>query len=142
MSHKPGLTMLREFPIVCGARRVQRYRLSPSPRLRREGRGEGRFFEFGHQCLESSFDVLDDIVVSDTDHAVTEGPQVAVAYPVFGTLRVLAAIEFDNQAPLATHKIDVVAADRLLADEFEATQLSAANACPQGEFCRRERAPQ
>jgi hypothetical protein len=55
---------------------------------------------------------------------------------------VLAAVELDNQAPLAANKVDVVALDRLLANEFEAAELPAANACPQREFCRRECAPE
>jgi hypothetical protein len=32
---------------------------------------------------------------------------------------VLAAVEFDNQAPLATNKVDVVPIDGRLANEFE-----------------------
>jgi hypothetical protein len=54
----------------------------------------------------------------------------------------LAAVELDNQAPLATNEISVVSIDGLLADEFEAAELPAANMCPQREFCGRERAPQ
>jgi hypothetical protein len=55
---------------------------------------------------------------------------------------VLTAIKLDNQAPLATDKVDVVPTDRLLANEFEAAELSAAKACPQREFCWSKRAPQ
>ena len=58
--------------------------------------------------------------------------------PVYGASRVLAAFEFDNQPPLATNKVDVVPIDRLLADEFEATELPAAKAPPQREFGWRE----
>jgi hypothetical protein len=54
----------------------------------------------------------------------------------------LAAVEFDNQAPLAASKVNVVAIDRLLTDEFEAAELPTANAYPQREFCGRECAPQ
>jgi hypothetical protein len=53
----------------------------------------------------------------------------------------LAAVELDNQAPLAANEIDIVAVDRLLASEFEAPESATANACPQRQFCRRERAP-
>jgi hypothetical protein len=42
--------------------------------------------------------------------------------PVFGAFRVLAPVELDNQAPLTTDKVDVVATDRLLASEFEAAE--------------------
>ena len=75
--------------------------LSPSPRLRGEGRGEGRFFEFGQQPLENPVQIFDDVVVPDADHAITEGAERAVALPVYGACRVLAAVELDYQAPLA-----------------------------------------
>ena len=106
------------------------HRLSPSPRLRGEGRGEGLLFEFGKERLENPVQILNDIVVPDADHAITAGAEIAVALPVFLTSGVLAAVEFDNQAPLATNEVDVVAIDGLLADEFEAVELPAAKACP------------
>src|SRR5215472_459798 len=40
--------------------------------------------------------------------------------PVFRAFRVLASVELDNQAPLTTDKVDVVAIDRLLSSKFEA----------------------
>ena len=48
-------------------------KLSPSPRLRGEGRGEGLFFEFGQQRLENPVQILNDIVIPDAHHAITEG---------------------------------------------------------------------
>jgi hypothetical protein len=55
---------------------------------------------------------------------------------------VFAAVELDNQSPLTTNEVDVVAIDRLLASEFEAAESATANAYPQRQFCLRERAPQ
>jgi hypothetical protein len=107
-----------------------------------EGRGEGLFFEFGKERLKDPVQILNDFVVPDADHAITEGAEVAVALPVFRAFRMLAAVEFDNQAPLATNEVDVVAVYGLLADEFEAAELPTANACPQREFCSRECTPQ
>ena len=118
------------------------HRLSPSPRLRGEGRGEGLFFEFGQQRLENPVQILNDIVIPDADHAITEGAQVAVALLVFGVSRMLTAIELDNQMPLATNEVGVVPIDGLQAYKFEAAELPTANAGPQSEFCGRERAPQ
>jgi hypothetical protein len=40
---------------------------------------------------------------------------------------VLAAVEFDDQAPLTANKVDVVSIDGLLADKLEAAQLPSAN---------------
>jgi hypothetical protein len=42
--------------------------------------------------------------------------------PVLSAVPVLAAVEQDNQAPLATNKVDLVAIDRLLPREFEAPE--------------------
>jgi hypothetical protein len=99
-------------------------------------------FEFRQEPLENPVQIFDDIVVPDADHAITEGAKRAVAMPVFGAFRVLAAVELDNQSPLTTNEVDVVAIDRLLASEFEAAESAAANAYPQRQFCLRERAPQ
>jgi hypothetical protein len=110
--------------------------------LRGEGRGEGPFFEFGQERLENTVQILDDIVVPDPDYTITESAQLLVTLAVFERFRVLAAVEFNNQAPLATDKIDVVITDWLLTDEFEAAELPSANACPQRKFCRCEGAPQ
>src|SRR5262249_48291079 len=56
--------------------------------------------------------------------------------------RMLAAVEFADQASLAANEVDIVSIDRLLANEFKAAELPTANACPQRKFCRREYAPQ
>jgi tetratricopeptide (TPR) repeat protein len=57
--------------------------LSPSPRLRGEGSGEGLFFEFGQKRLENAIEILDRAVVPDADRATTEGVKCALAVPVF-----------------------------------------------------------
>ena len=99
-------------------------------------------FESGLECLENPVQIFDDIVVPDADHAIPAGAEVAVALPVVRAIRMLAAVEFDNQPPLAANEVDVVAIDGLLADEFETTKPAAAKPCPQHEFCWRGRAPQ
>jgi hypothetical protein len=82
---------------------------------------------------------------------IAEGMEWGVALPVFGALRVLAAVEFDNQAPLKTNAPTLLSPDwgegwgpidRRLASEFKAAQPATANACPQRQFRRRERVPQ
>jgi len=91
--------------------------------------------------LEYPVQVLNDIIVPDANHAVTQGRKLPATLSVFPALRVLAAVEFDNEAPLAANKVDVVASDRLLAHEFETSELPVANTGPQREFCQRECAP-
>jgi len=92
--------------------------------------------------LENPVQIFDDIVVPDAEHAITESAQRAVAMPVFRAFRVLAPVELDNQAPLTTDKVDVVAIDWLLSSEFEASESATAKARPQPQFGRRERSPQ
>jgi hypothetical protein len=86
--------------------------------LRGEGRGEGRFFEFGPEPLQNPVQIFDDIVVPDADHAITEGAERVIGLPVFEAFRVLAAIELDDQAPLAAEEVHVVAIDGLLPDKI------------------------
>jgi len=83
------------------------------------GRGEGLTFEAGQEGLENPGKIVDDIVVPDVDHAVAKGAQPTVALLVCSTLRVLATVEFDDQAPLAANEVDIVSIDGLLADELE-----------------------
>ena len=74
--------------------------------------------------MEDSVQIFDDVVVPETDHPITERAKCAIAVPVVAAFRVLAAVEFDNQAPLPADKVHVIAIDRLLADKFEAAELS------------------
>src|SRR5271167_1428822 len=114
-----GLPIELAVPIEVADRRRIRVALvkgshcisSPSPRLRGEGWGEGLSFEFGQEHLENSVQIIDDIAVPDADHAITQGAQLAVALPVFGAFGVLAAVELDNQAPLAANEVDVEPTD-------------------------------
>ena len=103
--------------------------------MRGEGRGEGLLFEFAEEHLEYPVEIFDDLVVPDANHAITEGMEFSVASSVLWTFEVLAAVEFDDQAPLATNEVDIVPIDGLLADKLEAAQLPCANACPQRKFC-------
>jgi hypothetical protein len=86
--------------------------------LRGEGWGEGLSFEFGHERLENSVEIVYYIVVPDSDHTIPERAKRAIALPVFAVFSVLAAVELDYQAPFAANKVDVVSSNRLLADEF------------------------
>jgi hypothetical protein len=70
---------------------------SPSPRLRGEGRGEGRFLKLAKEHPKNSVQIPSDIVVPNPDHAITKRAQPAVALPVRNAFRVLAAVDFDNQ---------------------------------------------
>jgi hypothetical protein len=107
---------------------------APSPARREEsiislaplagrGVGEGLFFEFAKKRGENPFQVLDDVIVPEPDHALTQGLALSVALPVLHSFRVLAAVEFDDQAPFTTNKVGIVPIDRLLSDKLEAAEF-------------------
>jgi hypothetical protein len=106
--------------------------------LRGEGWGEGLLFEFRQQRLENAIEILNHIIVPDTDHPITEGAKCTIALPIVAAFRVLASVELDNQAPFAANKVDVILTDWLLADKFVAAELPGADSCPQYELCGRE----
>jgi hypothetical protein len=105
--------------------------------LRGEGWGEGPPLEFREQSLKDPNEVVADLVVPEADHAIAEIPDFAVAQSIFGAIRVLAAVEFDHEAPVAADEIYVIWPYRLPTDEFEATELPRTNASPQRHFRRR-----
>jgi len=64
--------------------------------LRGEGRGEGLFFEFEKKRLENPIQVVNNFVVPNPDHTITEGREIAVTGPVLSAFRMLATVEFNN----------------------------------------------
>ena len=83
-------------------------------------RGSDELLSYGQK---HAFDILEHVDVPNPDDAVATECEFAVADFVGLAFRVLAAVYFDDQAPLAADKVDVVASDRLLADEFESIEL-------------------
>ena len=88
----------------------------------------------------TAFDILEHVDVPNPDDAVATECEFAVADFVGLAFRVLAAVYFDDQAPLAADKVDIVASDRLLADEFEPIGLvdsgdAAKGALRLGSYC-------
>jgi hypothetical protein len=73
--------------------------------LRGEGRGEGPLFDLGQQRLKNSVEILDNIVVPDADNTITESAKCTITMSVFGAVRVLAAVELDDQTPLAANSL-------------------------------------
>ena len=49
--------------------------------------------------------MFDDVNVRAREHPITAGATRTIAMPVFGALRVSAAVELDNQAPLTTNAL-------------------------------------
>ena len=96
--------------------------MTPSPRLRGEGRGEGLSPQLGQLHFENSVDVLDNVIVPDSNYAVAQCGQIRISSPIRDAL--------------------AMGADRLLADEFEPSNLPIANPAAQHCFRWREGASQ
>jgi hypothetical protein len=68
------------------------------PALRAVPREGEAIFEFRQECLENPIEVVGDIAVPETEHAIAEAGQLAVAFLVLPAFRVLTALELDDQA--------------------------------------------
>ena len=88
------------------------------------------FFELGLEHLQHAFDVLEYLVVPDPDDLVTEPGQKSVSLVILLVVRMLAAVDLDDQILLAADKVGIVGAYRFLADEFEAAELAVAQLPP------------
>jgi len=88
------------------------------------------FFQLGSEHLQDAFDVLEYLIVPDPDDLVAEPRQKCVTLAICRALRVLAAVELDDQMPLAADKVRGVGTYGLLAHEFEAAELAVAQLSP------------
>ncbi len=87
-------------------------------------------FKLGSEHLQHAFDVLEYLIVPDPDDLVTDLSQKCVPPAICRALRMLAAVDLDDQMPLAADKVRVVGTYGLLADEFEAAEPSIAQMFP------------
>ena len=94
-------------------------------------RVRGRLFNGTGYGLKNSGDVAQDIVIPESQNPITACYKPRVARRVARILRVLSAIDLDDQAMLTADKIDRVGADRLLAHEFTATECTRPQSIPQ-----------
>ena len=96
----------------------------PRPACGERAGVRGCFSSSKKSIRSTPLQILMNIVVPDADHAITERIKIAVALPVVRAIRMLAAVELDDQAPLATNKVGRGSDQRA---EFEATELPTAN---------------
>jgi hypothetical protein len=98
--------------------------------------GEGRRRRrCGEDGLPNAFDISKDFIIPspsfqvlhskyfiipETQHTIAMIGKPSIADDVASVSRALAAINFDDKPLFATHKVNDIGADRLLADEFEA----------------------
>jgi len=74
--------------------------------------------QLGCKHLQHAVEIAENLVVPDTHDAIAERIQVSVAALIGCAVGMLATIDFDDEAPLAADKVNVIGADRLLASEF------------------------
>ena len=73
-------------------------------------------------------------MVPEAQNAKAADGEVRIAFPVLAALRVLTAIDFDDQARFEAGEIGDVFADRNLAPELQAIEASVAETIPQAAF--------
>jgi len=113
--------------------------LSPSGRgvfvSARDGLRPG--FNCEEKTVEHTDEVLEDLNVPVSDHQETSIFQVDVPFRVALAVRMLSAIDLDDDAHLETSEIDDPGADRHLALELVAAQPAITHGIPEPSFCVR-----
>ena len=70
--------------------------------------------------LENTLDIGHDIVIPDTQNSIVVLTQPTITRSIGKAVRVLAAVNFDNQTFFSADEIDDVAANSVLSNEFVA----------------------
>jgi hypothetical protein len=105
--------MARIFNQRCGL-------ATPSPRLRGEGGVRGRCRRRCREdCLPNPFNISQNFVVPETQHAMTMFDEPSVADGVAFVISMLAAIDLNDNTFLSADKIGGVGPDRLPAHKLE-----------------------
>ena len=73
----------------------------------------------GEDGFPNAFDISKYLIIPKAQHTVAMIDEPSISDGVAFVSRVLAAIDFDDKPLLATHKVNDIGANWLLADEFE-----------------------
>ena len=76
-------------------------------------------FEFRLQQLQNALDIIQNIIVPNPDCPIPEPAHHRSALAIGDAVCMLAAIDLDNEAQIATHEIREIGSDRLPTHEFE-----------------------
>jgi hypothetical protein len=74
------------------------------------------------QFFEHTVQAAGDVVVPNPNHAIAQRDERLVALLIDGAVRVLTAVDFNDQPCFATEEVDKISADWCLPDEFKASQ--------------------
>ena len=91
--------------------------------------GNTHCFEY---CLKDAFGIREDIIVPESDNAIAATREPILARRIF--IRMLAAIEFDDEFRLGAVEIHDIAAHRLLTAKAKAVELLVTQLRPQPDF--------
>ena len=100
------------------------------------------FTQRGGNHFEHAGKVAEDVIVPESQDTVSLLGKPPVPFNIPPIRGVLAAIDLDYKAPLATDKIHGVAADRFLPNKFKALYLPRTKSVPQRQLCLRRVLPQ
>jgi hypothetical protein len=70
--------------------------------------------------VPNAFDISKYLIIPEAKYMIAMIDKPSITDDVTFVRRVLAAINFDDKPLFATHKVNDIGTDRLLADEFEA----------------------
>jgi hypothetical protein len=84
--------------------------------------------KLGQQQFEHAVEPFRHIIVPEANDAVAERSEFVIALPIGDIVRVLAAVELDDQPRLAAQEVDEVSANCSLSDKLEAAKPPVAKA--------------
>jgi len=108
--------------------RAGRGRIASAIRVR------GPLLKGGGYRLKYTGDVAKHVVVPKSQNPITTPCQILITQDVAGTIRMLSAIDLNNQTTLAADKVDCVRTDRLLANELAAIDRARPQPLPKRQF--------
>ena len=97
----------------------------------------GQVFKSKQDCIKDAIFTFRNLVGPKSDHAKAPGSKPFRAFGVMSQLRglrVLNAIDFDNESFFKTHKVDHEYADRVLASKAVSAELPVSQAIPKRPF--------
>jgi hypothetical protein len=90
----------------------------------------GRLRELGLNAFEDTFDISKNLVVPETQHLVSALYQPLIARSIAIAQRVLTAINFNHEPPLAADEVNNIRPDRMLPNKFATIERARAELVP------------
>ena len=124
--------------IRTGSRQDRAVHLSPPAgrgRIASAIRVRGSFREGGLNRLKDASHIAQHVVIPEPQDAVVALGEPSIANGVARIFRVLAPVDFNNEATFTAYEINSVRADRLFPNELVASKSTRPQAIPERRFC-------